>query len=422
MPLIVERIPGVASASLSWLVPAGVAYDPPGREGLGAMLAELLLRGSGARSSREMADELDRLGILRGTECGRQFVGVAATFVGARAAEVLPLITQMVLNPRMDGASIEPTRQLALQSLAGLADNPQERAAELLTQRHALPPLDRSTLGTEAGLSAVTREDCVRAWAARARPRSCILGVAGDVAAGEVAGVLNRAIGEASVALEGGAWTGSAPVLGEVNAGEPVVALGPQPLRGSAHHELDQSNQVQIYLAHEAPAEGSADARLERIVASVLSGGSAARLFSEVREKRALCYAVASSYAADKLFGRVVAYVGTTPEKAQQSLDVLMGELDRIAGPGAAVERDEFDRARTGYKSRLVASGESSAARAAALASDHHKLGRARSLDELTGDIERTTLDEVNAYVARRSMGLTTIVTLGPEALRRPGA
>jgi predicted Zn-dependent peptidase len=201
-----------------------------------------------------------------------------------------------------------------------------------------------------------------------------------------------------------------------------VVALGPQPLRGSAHHELDQSNQVQIYLAHEAPAEGSADARLERIVASVLSGGSAARLFSEVREKRALCYAVASSYAADKLFGRVVAYVGTTPEKAQQSLDVLMGELDRIAGPGAAVERDEFDRARTGYKSRLVASGESSAARAAALASDHHKLGRARSLDELTGDIERTTLDEVNAYVARRSMGLTTIVTLGPEALRRPGA
>ncbi len=413
LPLIVEHIPGVASASLSWLTPAGVAYDPPGKEGLGAMLAELALRGTHDRTSRQLADELDRLGILRGTDCGRQFMGLAATFVGARFAEVLPLITEMVLRPRLDADAIEPTRQLALQSLAGLADSPQDRAAEILTARHASPPLDRSTLGTQAGLESITQADCLRAWNDRIKPASCILAIAGDVDPAATADVLNRAIARLTAA-RGQPWAGQAPVLG---AG---IALADQLGRGSFHHEPDPANQVQIYLAHEAPPERSDDARLERIVSSVLSGGSAARLFSEVREKRGLCYAVASSYAADKLFGRVVAYVGTTPDKAQQSLDVLTSELARVAGSNARVEQDEFDRARVGFKARLVASGESSAARAAALASDHHKLGRARSLDQLAADVDRTTLSEVNAYVQRRSMGPTTIVTLGPTPLTAP--
>ena len=61
MPLIVEHIPGVKSASLSWWVPAGTATDPPDRLGRAPMLAELLLRGTTTHTSRELADELDRL-------------------------------------------------------------------------------------------------------------------------------------------------------------------------------------------------------------------------------------------------------------------------------------------------------------------------------------------------------------------------
>ena len=114
----------------------------------------------------------------------------------------------------------------------------------------------------------------------------------------------------------------------------------------------------------------------------------------------------------------MTAYVGTTPERAQESLDVLFAELERIQSPAGKVEKDEFDRARIGMKSRLVFSGESTAARAGALAGDWHRLGRARSLDEMAAQIDAVTLDQVNDYLSKRSMGRMTVQTLGPAELK----
>lgn len=398
MPLIVENIPGVASASLQWLIPAGAAHDPSDRIGLSAFLAELLMRGCGDLTSRGLADELDRLGILRSTEVGNQYLRLNATFVGANALNCLPILTQMVRAPRFDEDAIEPTRKLALQALSGLADNPSERAGVLLTQRHAAFPVNRSGLGTEEGLAAVTRTDILRAWERQSRPRGSILAIAGDVQLGPVASALNTLLKD---------WSGSAP----------SITLGQPEARGTYHHDQDESNQTHIYLAHEAPPETSPDAALERMHNAVLAGGTSARLFTEVREKRALCYSVSAAYASDKAYGRVVGYVGTTPEKAQQSLDVMLEQLRLATGPKAAIAADELDRAKIGHKARLVSSGESTAARAAALASDWHKLGRPRSLSELAGEAERVTLADLNAYAHRRTLGPITIVTVGPAAL-----
>ena len=104
-------------------------------------------------------------------------------------------------------------------------------------------------------------------------------------------------------------------------------------------------------------------------------------------------------------------------------LDVLITELHRINGPvaqGGGIDASELERAKIGLKSSLVFSGESTGARAAALASDMHRLGRARSLDEMNAAIERVTLDDMNEYLARRRLQGTTIVTLGPKSLNPP--
>ena len=96
-----------------------------------------------------------------------------------------------------------------------------------------------------------------------------------------------------------------------------------------------------------------------------------------------MCYSVNAGYSGGKLLGAVEAYVGTAPDRAQQSLDVLVAELERINAAAGKITQNEFDRAIVGMKSRLVFSGESTAGRAAALAADMHRLGRHRSLDEI---------------------------------------
>src|SRR5690606_12026542 len=130
--------------------------------------------------------------------------------------------------------------------------------------------------------------------------------------------------------------------------------------------------------------------------------------------------AVSASYTADREFGVLSAYVGTSPERAQQSLDVLLAELHRINTPEGRVTADELARAREGLLSRLVFSGESTGARASALAADLRRLGRPRTLEELADRIRAVTLDELNAYLARRQPGKLTIQTLGPAELTVP--
>lgn len=400
LTLIVEHIPSVRSAGLMWLLPAGSASDPEPLQGRSTMWEHLLLRGAGGLDSREQADAFDALGASKGTETYTFNLAVSSTMLGSRLPDALPLLADMVLRPRFDEASIEPVRDLCLQSIESLADDPQERVSILLKEKHAPAPLNRSGMGTVEGLEALDRDALVEGWRERARPEGAVLAVAGAATMDDLAPRLDRL-------LQG--WSGRAPDL---------AAQRPAP-RG-AHHETDETNQVHIALAYDAPAEPSADAPLERVVNAVLSGGMSGRLFTEVREKRSLCYSVYSSYATERDFGRVVAYAGTTPERAQQTLDVMLGELRRINGSvnkGGGVEKSEFERAVTGLKSRIVMSGESTDARAAALAADWRRLGRPRSLADLSAEVDSVTRGAVNDYLERRSLGRMTLATIGPAAL-----
>src|SRR5690606_16485048 len=139
----------------------------------------------------------------------------------------------------------------------------------------------------------------------------------------------------------------------------------------------------------------------------VLSGSSGARLFTEVREKRGLVYSVSAFNRALKGFGYTVGYAGTTPDRAEETLEVFMAELSRMSD---GVSAEELERAKVGLLSSLVMQSESSAGTAGRLASDLFNLGRARTLDEVTGEVESVTLDQLNAYLAEKRLPDPTVL------------
>jgi len=402
MPLAIERITGVRSVGVCWLVSGGTAREPSEKEGLSAMWSELLFRGAGDLDSRGHADALDTLGVSRGGSPQSRFMRLSVTLLGDELEAALPLVVDMVRRPRMDEKSIEPVRDLSMQALDGLEDEPQERVMLALRARHEPSPFNRSSYGTREGLKSIQRSDLMREWQRVARPGSSIIAVAGDCDPAKVERRLNEL-------LEG--WEGSCPEPEEEGTAE----------RGY-EHITDQTNQVHLAIGYDAPKEADPESALERVAIAALSGGMSGRLFTEVREKRSLCYSVHASYRPTRDLGRVLAYAGTTPERAQETLDVLHGELTRIMGPKGGIDDSEFQRAVTGLKSRIVLRGESTGARAAALAGDQHTIGRPRSLEELAERIDAVTLDNVNNYLRERSVGKTTIVTIGPDPLKPPRA
>lgn len=396
--LVCEPINGAQSAAITLLIPGGTARDPENRLGMSAMWSELLFRGAGSLDSRQHADALDTLGVQSGGGAETFFQRLSFTMLGARMSEALPLIIDMIRAPRCDADSIEPVRDLSIQAIQALNDDPQERVMRSLKQHHAPAPINRSNLGTIDGLKAITRDDLRSHWDATALPRGAIFGAAGAIDPDAIASQLNTLLA---------GWSGEP---GAIGVGEPTG-------RG-LHHETDDTNQAQIAIAHDGPSAIDPSFALERLVTAVLSGGMSGRLFTEVRERRSLCYSVYASYAAERDFGRTVAYVGTTPDKADEAADVLIGELRRINTPGGAITQSELDRAKIGLKSRVVMSGESTSNRAMSIARDIHRLGKPRSLEQIIEEIDRVTLGELNEYCASRELGELTGCTIGPAPVQ----
>jgi predicted Zn-dependent peptidase len=397
MPLIVEHIDSVASLAVNWLLPVGSAADPADGDGHSAMLSELIFRGAGAMSSREHSDALDRLGVQRSSHVSSYHLRIDATMLGERLDEALPLLAMMVREPKLADASVDPVRSLCLQSLDGLDDDPQQLVMLRVRERHRPPPFNRHGYGERRVLETVDGEALRRGWFQRALPEGAILAAAGDVDPQSLADRLNRVLA---------GWTG--------RSDEPQRAQ--DPARGVSHYPQETA-QVHIGLAYDAPAESHAHSMLERLAIGVLSGSTSGRLFTEVRQKRSLCYSVHASYRAGRDDGVVTLYAGTTPERAQETLDVCIAEVNRLRD---GVREDEFNRAVIGLKSRLIMQGESTPARAASLAADYFRLGRARPLDEIAEAVDAITLDALNDYIAGRDPGEFTVASIGPTALDPP--
>ena len=133
----------------------------------------------------------------------------------------------------------------------------------------------------------------------------------------------------------------------------------PGPHTPTGTHIMADTQQTQIAIACPSAAVGDPDFYAARAAVGVLSGGMSSRLFTEVREKRGLCYSVRASHSSVKGRGTVVTYAGSRAEKAQETLDVTIAELKRLkAGVTAdelqrlkaALENDARDAARLGVE------------------------------------------------------------------------
>ena len=87
-------------------------------------------------------------------------------------------------------------------------------------------------------------------------------------------------------------------------------------------------------------------------------------------------------------------------------------EIRRLAD---GIEDEEVARARTQLKSALIMQGESTSARANALASDFYHLGRLRSLAELSAAIDATNTDEIVRHVREHPAENFTVLVIGPK-------
>ena len=391
LTVAVEEQPWNPGVSMVLLVPVGAVNDPHERQGSASMLETWLWKGAGKRDARAFADALDALGVRRSSGAGVEYTTFAASFLPESLARVFELYADLVMRPLLPDEAFESVRALALQELAAVEDQPARKLMRRLRREVFASPHGQPVEGVEEVLRSISAEDVYEEYRRRYGGRGSVLALAGGIRAGEVLAAAREFFAS---------WGGSTPQAVPVKLSPP-----------HSFHEQQQTEQVQIGLFYKDVPPGHYDFYAARLAAEILSGGFSSRLFSEIREKRSLVYSVSATPGSLKGFGYLSAYASTMPERAAETLNALRDEIARLAD---GVSREELDRAKISTRSDLVLSGESSRARAVAMARDVYILGRPRSLEDVEAEVVDVTLERINLFLRNHPYDRPWTGTLGP--------
>jgi len=396
--LVGEPMTWLQSAAFTFLVPAGCVFDPPERSGLGTFTCEMALRGSGQRDSRQFTLDLDNLGVERSESVSNAHMSFSGATISENLPAALAIYADVLRRPHLPAEQLEACRLVVLQELRAVEDEPAQKVMIELRRHHYPEPWGRPAQGEQKALEEITLADIRPFFEQRYVSSGTILGVAGRFDWQRLKDQVGELLGD---------WE---PARADEVAEK---AAGPR----YAHLPYD-ANQTQIGVAWDSVPYRHPDYFQAWGAVSVLSGGMSARLFTEVRERRGLCYSVYAMYHTLRDRGAVFCYAGSGADRAQETLSVMHRELLRLA---EGIEEHELCRVKARVKSALIMQQESSAARSSSLARDWYHLGRARTLDEVNRLIDDLSCRSINAYLAEHPPGDFTVVTLGPHELEVPG-
>ncbi len=395
MAILGEPMEGVASVAYGFMLPAGASLMPEGCSGAANVIADWIFRGAGDRDSRQLGDELDGLGLQRASSIGSSFLSMGAALEANNIAQALELYSDIVQKPCLTDERFELARQLAMDNVLSLDDDPRHKVMLKLREQFYPSPLGRSTVGDISELEALTADKTRQIIRDKFNFSQTIFSIAGKY---NFDGICRQ--------IE--------DLFSGAEKRECQTDFSLQKKSGVYLHIDNDGAQAHIALMTETVKPTDDDYYNARVAVSVLSGGMSARLFTEVREKRGLCYAIGAKYHGLKYAAGIMCYAGTTPDKAQQTLDVVIEQFNRLR---EGITEEEINRAKVGLKSLLILQSESSSSRAGAIASDYYMFGRVRSLDEIRRRIESTTVDSVLEFLRKNIFKDFTIVTIGPKRL-----
>ena len=300
------------SVSLSFR--AGSAYDPPGKEGVAALVAELLTKGTPTQTAEQIAAAIEGVGGSIGASAGDDFLAVSADVLSDHAELAFSLLGDVARRATFPDQELELARTRFLSALEVELSQAQSVAGRAFQQEiYGRNPYGRNT--SAAAYKAITRDDVVGFAGRRLRPSGSLLVVAGDI-------TLPRARELATQAF--GSWRGAAP---------PAPAFpAPPAKRGTDILLVNRPGSVQsnIVIGNTTFLPTDTTYYAARIATHVLGGGSDSRLFIILREQKSWTYGSYAALHRNRGVGFWQATFEGRTEVTDSALTELLHQIDRI--------------------------------------------------------------------------------------------
>lgn len=315
----------VISLSLAWK--KGVEQDPAALEGLSYLGAHMLTQGAGADNANAFQKKMEDNTISLSFSASRDATTGSLRSLKETWPQAVALLREAIQTPRFDKDALLHERAQSLSAIRSYKSDPDWLLARMvfaeLFKNH---PYGKRTLGTEASVNAIKRED-VKGWHALLLENPPLVAVTGDLTSAELKAVLNDVFAPAKK--------------------DTLPANVPQWEPGAAgtfvyKHPGTQANMMLVWggLKHADPQWEAAE-----VMNYILGGGGfSSRLTSEIREKRGLTYGISTGMMD---FDHASLYTLQATSKnadAAQVLELAKAEIKRMVD--APVSAEELQAAK----------------------------------------------------------------------------
>jgi zinc protease len=307
-----KRLP-LVSYRLAFRV--GGAFDPPAVPGLIDLLAGLLPEGTTSRTSKEIAEEIARMGASLSAGANSDYTIVAASALSQFNQPVMDLLAEVALEPSFPENEVALAKQNTKESLRQQRAQPSFLASEMVARVMFGQHPYSVVAPTPESIDRVSRDEFVRFHRSKIVPNNAVFIVVGDI---RYEDILKRVESLFST------W----------ERGEELVADFPAPPVRSKRtaYLVDRpgSAQSNIVIANSGITRTSPDYFPLMLMHTVLGATASSRLFMNLREDKGYTYGAYSNLDARRSAGTFRATAEVRTQVTGDSLKEFFYELDRI--------------------------------------------------------------------------------------------
>ncbi|OPY19082.1 MAG: Peptidase M16 inactive domain protein [Syntrophus sp. PtaB.Bin075] len=305
------------------LVKAGHAHDPIGKEGLAELTGSVMLTGGTQfMTGNEVDDSLAFMAAEIRSRVNLEYTIFTLSVMKKDLDRALEIFSQILLKPAFEQGKLQIARNLKIEELRRIADNPDDLA---FRQYRKLIYKDdpRGRLSTFGSLEKIGRQDLLTFHSEFFSPQNTILTVSGDITGADALVQLDQH-------------------FGALRTGNRILKSLPPPagVQASSLSLLSKETPQSIIIyGHLGPAITHPDFYPFTVLDFIIgSGGFRSRLFQEIRTKRGLAYSSGSIYAGRKDYGIFEAYAFTKAGSTIQVLNIMRDIIKKIQSEGITPE------------------------------------------------------------------------------------
>lgn len=382
--VLVAPMPHSRSVTISFYFSAGSRYEDPAEAGISHLVEHCCFKGSPSwPTGPRISEAIEGIGGILNAGTDREYTVYYAKVPAAHVELAVDVVADIVLRPLFDAQELEKERNVILEELAMVEDNPGQ-LAEVVLDGLLWPgqALGRDVAGTPQSVQTIPRDRAIAYRHDHYTPPSALISIAGAI--------------EADAGFHLAEQSTSRWEYG--SAGKPEAYRAPAPDAPRVGLHAKPSEQAHLMIGLPGLSANDDDRYALSLLTTVLGDGMSSRLFVSLREELGLAYDV-HAYASNlRDTGSISIYLGVDPENA---LPALRAALDQLGGIRDGVPPAELHRVREYLKGRMLLNMEDTRAVSSWYGGQALLLNHTRSVDEVVERIEAVEPETLSSLADR---------------------